>query len=99
MISWLTQLQVNQQIALLFVIVFGVLTLVSVGALLLSMKERNAAWWAPVMVAFFVVGLLWIVVYYIAGADLPLMKSLGWLNVLVGFGLIGVGFGMSMRWR
>ena len=45
MISWLIQLQVNQQIALLFVIVFGVLALVSVGALLLSMKERDARWW------------------------------------------------------
>ena len=62
-------------------------------------KFGNAAWWAPVMVAFFVIGLLWIVVYYIAGNDLPLMKSLGWVNILVGFGLIGVGFGMSMRWR
>jgi phosphatidate cytidylyltransferase len=46
MISWLTHLQVNQQVALLFVTLFGVLTLVSVGALLLSMKERDAAWWA-----------------------------------------------------
>jgi hypothetical protein len=59
----------------------------------------SASWWAPVMVAFFVVGLLWIVVYYIAGADLPVMKTLGWFNVLIGFGLIGVGFGMSTRWR
>jgi hypothetical protein len=62
-------------------------------------KYGNASWWAPVMVAFFVVGLLWIVVYYIAGTDLPVMKQLGWANVLVGFGFIGVGFGMSMRWR
>ncbi|CAB4952816.1 unannotated protein [freshwater metagenome] len=59
----------------------------------------SASWWAPAMVAFFVLGLLWIVVYYIAGADLPVMKTLGWWNVVVGFGLIGVGFGMSTRWR
>lgn len=62
-------------------------------------KYGSAAWWAPVMGVFFILGLLWIVVYYIAGADLPVMKQLGWLNVLVGFGLIGVGFGMSTRWR
>lgn len=31
-------------------------------------KFGNAAWWAPVMVAFFVIGLLWIVVYYITRA-------------------------------
>jgi hypothetical protein len=62
-------------------------------------KFGNAAWWAPVMVAFFVLGLAWIVVYYIAGADLTPFKQLGWWNVIVGFGLIGVGFGMSTRWR
>jgi len=62
-------------------------------------KYGSRAWWAPLMVGFFVFGLLWIVLYYIAGADLPVMKQLGWLNVLVGFGFIGVGFGMSTRWR
>jgi NAD/NADP transhydrogenase beta subunit len=59
----------------------------------------SSSWWAPVMIAFFVFGLLWIVVYYIAGTDLPVMRTLGWLNILIGFGFIGVGFGMSMRWR
>ena len=62
-------------------------------------KIGNPSWWAPVMVAFFVLGLFWIVVYYIVGNELPLMKSLGWFNILIGFGLIGVGFGMSTRWR
>jgi len=62
-------------------------------------KYGSSAWWAPVMIGFFVLGLLWIVVYYIAGADLPVMKTLGWVNIIVGFGLIGVGFGMSTRWR
>jgi hypothetical protein len=46
-----------------------------------------------------VLGLLWIVVYYIAGATLPLEGTLGWWNVVIGFGLIFVGFGMSTRWR
>ena len=63
------------------------------------MKFGSPTWWAPVMVVFFVLGLAWIVVYYIAGTDLPLMKDLGWINILIGFGLIGVGFGMSTRWR
>lgn len=62
-------------------------------------KYGSSAWWAPVMIGFFVFGLLWIVVYYIAGADLPVMKTLDWWNIVVGFGFIGIGFGMSMRWR
>ncbi len=61
--------------------------------------EPNPTWWAPVFITLLVVGLLWIVVYYIAGAELPVMKTLGWWNIIVGFGLIGVGFGMSTRWR
>jgi hypothetical protein len=58
----------------------------------------SSAWWAPVMVGFFILGLLWIVVYYIAGADLPIMSALNWWNIVVGFGFIGVGFAMSTRW-
>lgn len=61
-------------------------------------KFGSAAWWAPVMVGFFVLGLLWIVVYYIA-PDLPPWSFLKWTNVLVGFAFIGVGFGMSTRWK
>ena len=64
-----------------------------------SVKIGNPSWWVPVMLAFFVLGLLWIVVYYIAGATLPVMKDIGWWNVIIGFGLIFVGFGMSTRWR
>jgi hypothetical protein len=62
-------------------------------------KIGSPSWWAPVMVGFFVLGLFWIVVYYIGGNELPVMKSIGWFNILIGFGLIGVGFGMSTRWR
>jgi len=51
------------------------------------------------MLGLFILGLLWIVVYYIAGADLPVMKDIGWFNVLIGFGLIFAGFGMATRWR
>ena len=63
-----------------------------------AVKFGSASWWAPVMVGFFVVGLLWIVVYYIA-PDLPPWRYLTWTNVLVGFAFIGVGFGMSTRWK
>ncbi len=64
-----------------------------------AVKVGNPTWWAPVMVTLFVVGLLWIVVYYIAGSTLPLMKDLAWGNILIGFGLIFAGFAMSTRWR
>jgi hypothetical protein len=43
---------------------------------------------------------LWIVVFYLAGNSVPGMKSMSNLeNVLVGFGIISVGFGLATRWR
>ena len=52
-------------------------------------------WLAPLMVAMLVIGLLWIVVFYLTagtGTSIPLMSSLSNLaNVAIGFGFIGVG--------
>ena len=57
-------------------------------------------WLAPVMVACFVIGLCYIVVYYIAGGQIPVMRDLSPLiNVGIGFAFIAVGFALSMRWR
>jgi hypothetical protein len=51
------------------------------------------------MVACFLIGLLWIVVFYIAGNDVPGMSALGNWNLLVGFAFIGVGFIAATQWR
>ncbi len=55
-------------------------------------------WLVPTMLTCFVLGLLWIVVYYIA-PDNPVMGPLENWNIVVGFGLIMVGFGLSTKWR
>jgi len=64
---------------------------------------RNVAvskpWVAPAMVACFLVGLAWIVVFYIAGDQVPLLSTLGNWNILVGMGLFIVGFIFSTQWR
>ena len=51
------------------------------------------------MVGLMLVGLLWIVTYYVAGEDIPFMVSLGAWNFAVGFGAMVAGLVMSMRWR
>ncbi len=57
-------------------------------------------WLAPTMVAMFVIGLTYIVIYYIAGSSIPVMKDLSPLvNVGIGFAFIAVGFGLATRWR
>jgi hypothetical protein len=56
-------------------------------------------WYVALMVALLLVGLLWIVVYYIAGDEIPFMVSLSAWNFAIGFGLMVAGLVMSMRWR
>ena len=58
----------------------------------------NPSWYAPVMVGLMVIGLLWVVTYYITSQRFP-VESLGAWNLGVGFGLMVVGFGMTTRWR
>jgi hypothetical protein len=50
------------------------------------------------MLTCFIVGLLWIVAYYLA-PDAPVLGTLGNWNLAVGFGFIMVGLALSTRWR
>jgi uncharacterized membrane protein (DUF485 family) len=61
-------------------------------------KGPSPRWLVVLMIAFFLVGLLWIVVYYLAPSA-PIVSSLGSWNMIIGFGLILVGFLLSTRWR
>ena len=62
-------------------------------------SKMSGRWVAPLMVAFFLLGLAWIVVYYISPDGVPVMKNLGNANLLIGFGLLGAGFVAATRWK
>jgi hypothetical protein len=63
-------------------------------------KFESPRWLAPLMVACLVLGLLWVVVFYIAGQSVPVMQDLGNLgNIGIGFGLMAVGFFLSTKWH
>jgi len=53
------------------------------------------------MLGCFLLGLVWIVVYYIAGstAPIPVIRSLDQYNLIVGIGFMGVGFVYATRWE
>lgn len=61
-------------------------------------RISGARWVAPVMVAMFIIGLVWIVVWYIAPEN-PLMGPLAGWNVAIGFVFIGIGFLLSTKWE
>ncbi|PZQ88981.1 MAG: septation inhibitor protein [Leifsonia xyli] len=58
----------------------------------------NPVWFKPVMFGFMLVGLAWIIVYYVSQNSWPI-RDLGPGNILVGFGIMFVGFLMTTRWR
>lgn len=63
-------------------------------------KENSPRWLAPLMVGLMVLGLAWIVTFYLTSGDLGLpIPQIGQWNLAVGFGLIIVGFGLTTRWR
>ncbi|MFI0432104.1 MAG: cell division protein CrgA [Candidatus Nanopelagicales bacterium] len=55
-------------------------------------------WLVPTMIAMFILGLVVIVTYYIA-PEAPVVSTLGWWSVLIGFGFFGVGFVLATRWK
>jgi Cell division protein CrgA len=52
-----------------------------------------------IMLGLMILGLVWLVVYYLWGQNIPVMSSLGNWNFAVGFALMITGLLMTMRWR
>jgi hypothetical protein len=55
------------------------------------------------MLGSFLIGLIWIVVYYFVAQDssahLPVMDQLDQSNLLVGVGFMAVGFTFATKWE
>ncbi|CAA9328884.1 MAG: hypothetical protein AVDCRST_MAG16-1190 [uncultured Frankineae bacterium] len=65
-------------------------------------KGPSPRWLAPLMLVLFGIGILWLVVFYITETrmgGLPWVSEIGNGNLLVGFGFIIAGFGLSTQWR
>lgn len=58
----------------------------------------NPVWFKPVMFGFMLLGLIWIIVFYVSQGVAP-VPALGSWNILVGFGIAFIGFLMTTRWR
>mgnify|MGYP005823717113 CR=1 FL=1 len=60
--------------------------------------QQNSRFFLPIMLGLFVIGLAWIVVYYISQGAYPTPNIGNW-NLVAGFGIVIAGFIMSTRWR
>ena len=61
-------------------------------------EQHNPAWFKPVMFGFMIVGFLWVIVYYVSGTTLPIAQLGSW-NIVIGFGVMFIGFIMTTRWK
>jgi hypothetical protein len=53
-----------------------------------------------IMCIAFVVGLAWIVTFYVSGSKYPIpLDSHEYVNLVIGFAIVLVGFVMATRWR
>ena len=59
-------------------------------------------WAGPAMVTSAIIGLLWIVVFYVVGGTdttIPFYSDLGQWNIVIGMGFILAAFGFAMKWE
>jgi hypothetical protein len=62
-------------------------------------RNRVSSWWvAPLMLGLFLIGIVWLVLFYVTGGSIPI-KAVGNWNLAIGFGFIVAGFVTSTQWR
>ena len=58
----------------------------------------NPVWFKPIMISLMLIGLVWVLVFYLSGMQYPIPGIQGW-NLVIGFGIAFLGFLMTTRWR
>ena len=61
-------------------------------------KQPSPTWYGALVLGTMLVGVVWLVLYYVSEGTLPVSTLEAW-NVLVGFVWIALGFALSTQWR
>ncbi|SDM03192.1 Uncharacterised protein family (UPF0233) [Corynebacterium mycetoides] len=56
-------------------------------------------WYKIIMFGLLILGLAWLIVFYVAGDQVPFLTQLGPWNYLIGFSAMIIGLLMTMGWR
>lgn len=56
-------------------------------------------WVPPTFITVGLVGVVWLITYYVAGTTVPFMKDLGNWNILIGMGLMAAAFTLATLWK
>ena len=64
-----------------------------------TIMPGQRAWVPPLFITVGLIGVAWLVVYYIAGNKIPYMQNLGNWNILIAMGLIAAAFSLATLWK
>jgi hypothetical protein len=56
-------------------------------------------WVPPTFITVGLLGVAWLVVFYVAGQSIPLMSDLGNWNILIGMGGMAAAFIIATLWK
>ncbi len=63
-------------------------------------RSSGSGQWVPITgSALSIIGIAWIVTFYVAGSSIPIMSDVGNWNLLIGMGFIVAGFLVFTRWE
>jgi hypothetical protein len=62
--------------------------------------QTNPQWFLPLMLGLMILGLAWIVIFYLTAGSYRLpIPGIGNWNLAIGFAFILAGFALTTRWK
>jgi Cell division protein CrgA len=62
-------------------------------------KRPSAPWVGALILGLFLLGVVWLLAYYLSGGGLPGLDALGGWNIFIGFAFVVSGLGIATQWR
>lgn len=56
-------------------------------------------WVPPTFITLGLLGVLWLILYYIASPYISILAAMGGWNILIGLGLMGAAFAVATLWK
>ncbi|MDT3446647.1 MULTISPECIES: cell division protein CrgA [Pseudofrankia] len=62
-------------------------------------RAPSPRWFGGMILAFFLIGIAYLLTYYFSNGGVLGMESLGGWNILIGFGFVVIGLGVATQWH
>ncbi|WP_045876843.1 cell division protein CrgA [Pseudofrankia sp. DC12] len=62
-------------------------------------RSPSPRWFGGMIMAFFLIGIAYLLTYYFSNGGVFGMEALGGWNILIGFGFVVIGLGVATQWH